>query len=89
MEPVYCHLAIREMGFDSGDEGTGHVRDHLNNIPGVAAMLRKELFESGQRLFALAGCGKHHWLLMTIKIYEDRDVSMATPGLGFVQREGL
>jgi len=89
MEPVHGHLGGGKAVCDGGQEGGGHVADHLGDVSMVSPMLMEKPAEFGQALLALAGGDEDHRLLLAVQVDEHGDVIMPALAGGFVQGHRL
>ena len=89
MEPVHGHLGGGKAVCDGGQEGGGHVADHLGDVSMVSPMLMEKPAEFGQALLALAGGDEDHRLLLAVQVDEHGDVIMPALAGGLVQGHRL
>ena len=89
MEPVHGHIGGGEAICNGGQEGGGHVADHLGDVSMVSPMLMEKPAEFGQALLALAGGDEDHRLLLAVQVDEHGDVIMPALAGGFVQGHRL
>ena len=89
MEPVHGHIGAGEALSDGGQEGWGHVADHLGDVLVIPTMLAQEMSELDQAVLAFAGGDEDHRLLLTVQVDEHGDVIMPALAGGFVQGHGL